>query len=74
VREQMHGRGVGRRLTEALIALARERGYRAMRLETSIRLHEAQALYRRFGFREVAPYIDMPEVLLPFALFMERTL
>jgi GNAT superfamily N-acetyltransferase len=74
VREPMHGRGIGKRLTAGLIALARERGYRAMRLETSIHLHEAKALYRRFGFRNVAPYIDLPEAVRPLAIFMELTL
>lgn len=46
----------------------------AVRLETSIHLHEAQALYRRVGFREMAPYIDLPEELRPFTVFMELAL
>jgi ribosomal protein S18 acetylase RimI-like enzyme len=74
VRKELHSLGMGRRLTAALIAIARARGYRAMRLETSIRLHEAQALYRSFGFRDVAPYLDMPAALRPFAVFMELKL
>jgi GNAT superfamily N-acetyltransferase len=74
VRESTRGSGIGRRLTETLIAIARARGYRAMRLETSIHLHEAQALYRSFGFRDVAPYLELPEALRPFAVFMELKL
>lgn len=74
VREGMHGRGIGRRLAASLIALARERGYRVMRLETSIYLKEAQALYRSLGFRNVAPYIHLPDPLRPLSIFMERQL
>jgi GNAT superfamily N-acetyltransferase len=74
VREGLHGRGIGRRLASSVIALAREHGYRVMRLETSIYLKEAQALYRSLGFRNVAPYIHLPEPLRPLSVFMEREL
>jgi GNAT superfamily N-acetyltransferase len=74
VREAMHGRGIGRQMAAALTALARERGYRIMRLETSVYLHEAQALYRGFGFRAVPAYADIPEALRPFCVFMELEL
>jgi GNAT superfamily N-acetyltransferase len=74
VREAAQGRGIGRMLTASLIALARERGYGAMRLETSIYLKEAQALYRSFGFREVPCYLDMPKALLPLSVFMQLEL
>jgi GNAT superfamily N-acetyltransferase len=74
VREAAQGRGIGRMLTASLIALARERGYGVMRLETSIYLKEAQALYRSFGFREVPCYLDMPKSLLPLSVFMELEL
>jgi GNAT superfamily N-acetyltransferase len=74
VREGMHGSGIGRRLASSLIALARERGYRVMRLETSIYLKEAQALYRSLGFRNIAPYIHLPEPLRPLSVFMELRL
>jgi GNAT superfamily N-acetyltransferase len=74
VRESMHGLGVGRHMATALIELARERGYRTMRLETSIYLKEAQALYRSLGFRVIAPYIYLPDVLRPLSVFMELKL
>ncbi|HEX2116649.1 MAG TPA: GNAT family N-acetyltransferase [Alphaproteobacteria bacterium] len=74
VRESVQGLGIGRRLATSLIALARDRGYRTMRLETSIYLHEAQALYRSLGFRTIPPYIDMPEALRPLSVFMELEL
>jgi GNAT superfamily N-acetyltransferase len=74
VREAMHGLGIGRRLADSLINLARERGYRFMRLETSVYLHEAQALYRSLGFRAIPAYVELPEALRPLSVFMELEL
>ena len=54
------GLGIGRRLLERLEAEARQLGLRRLRLETNRRLVEAQALYRRSGYREVAPFNDEP--------------
>jgi ribosomal protein S18 acetylase RimI-like enzyme len=54
------GLGVGRRLLETLEAEARNFGLRTLRLETNRSLVEAQALYRRTGYREVAPFNDEP--------------
>src|SRR5262249_56345717 len=60
VRADARGFGVGRRVLEALEALARDLGLRTLRLETNRALKEAQALYRRCGYREVAPFNDEP--------------
>ncbi len=51
VDERAHGRGVGRRLCEAVLALARARGSRCF-LVTSSRLGAARRLYARLGFVE----------------------
>jgi len=56
----VRGLGVGRRILEALEALARELGLRTLRLETNQSLKEAQALYRRCGYIEVEPFNDEP--------------
>jgi DNA-binding MarR family transcriptional regulator len=54
------GLGVGRRILEKLEALAREFGLNVLRLETNRTLQEAQALYRKCGYLEVAPFNDEP--------------
>jgi GNAT superfamily N-acetyltransferase len=68
------GQGVGRALAEAVIRDARALGYERMLLDTSIRQAEAQALYRRLGFRDIAPYYDLPEPLQDWLVFMELPL
>jgi len=71
VRGEFKGRKVGRLLSEAIIALARDRGYRAMRLDTLKRLVAANRLYRSAGFRPIAAYYHNPE---PDVLYFELTL
>ncbi len=68
------GHGVGRALAEAVIRDARTIGYKRMLLDTSIRQSEALALYRRLGFRDIAPYYDLPEALRNWLVFMEMSL
>jgi ribosomal protein S18 acetylase RimI-like enzyme len=63
VSREVRGTGVGRRLLLALEKEAAGLGTALLRLETNQSLHEAQALYRRNGYREVAafngdPYAD----------------
>jgi GNAT superfamily N-acetyltransferase len=52
------GHGLGRRLLRDLEDRARLLGYRVVRLETEKSLHEAQQLYRSFGYREVPRFND----------------
>jgi ribosomal protein S18 acetylase RimI-like enzyme len=51
---------VGRRLLLALEKEAAGLGIGVLRLETNASLHEAQALYRRHGYREVPAFNDDP--------------
>jgi putative acetyltransferase len=70
-RPAFRGRAVGRALAEAVIAEARRIGYARMRLDTLPVMTEAQGLYVRLGFADVAPYRDNP---VPGARFMELDL
>lgn len=60
------GRGIGRRLAEAIVAEARSRGYARMLLDTLPQLEAAQALYRSMGFVETGAYRHNP---VPGALY-----
>ena len=60
VSHEVRGVGVGRRLLLALEKEAAALGMGLLRLETNRSLHEAQALYRRNGYREVAAFNDDP--------------
>ncbi|MBI1731472.1 MAG: GNAT family N-acetyltransferase [Gammaproteobacteria bacterium] len=53
----VRGKGLGRRLLEDLLAMARSRGHRRVVLDTASVLKEAIALYRSRGFQ---PY-DNPD-------------
>jgi len=54
------GRGVARKVLQALETAAQDFGLTTLRLETNRKLTEAQALYRNAGYREVDPFNDEP--------------
>lgn len=60
VRPAFRAHGIGRALVDRLIHEARSAGYQHLRLDTLPSMTGAQALYRRLGFREIAPYYDSP--------------
>src|SRR4030095_15834179 len=67
-------KGIERALAEAIIKEARGLGYRAMRLDTSVRQAEANALYQRLGFQTIKPYYELPEDVRNWLVFMELKL
>jgi putative acetyltransferase len=72
LRPQFRGKGLGRVLADRIIGEARQIGYQHMRLDTvEPVMQDAVAMYRRIGFREIAPYCKNPMV---GALYMELQL
>ena len=75
VRPEARGRGIGEGLVAMLLAEAQATGYSRCVLSTHHKLHAAQALYRRAGFREVpcstvspsaVPDVEICMELIPF--------
>jgi ribosomal protein S18 acetylase RimI-like enzyme len=71
---QFQGRGIGLELGRRILGHAKSRGYRAMRLDTSVRQVEARRLYERLGFRVIDPYYETPSDVRDWLVFMELTL
>jgi len=75
-RPAFRGKGLGSAAVGQLIGAARRLGYDCIRLDTAVFMTSAQKIYRAAGFCERTPYpgAEPPPQLLPFWLFMERTL
>lgn len=72
LRPQFRSKGLGRLIADRIIAEARQIGYHSMRLDTvEPVMKDAVAMYRRIGFREIAPYCNNP---IAGALYMELLL
>jgi GNAT superfamily N-acetyltransferase len=74
IRSGCQGKGNGRKLAQAIIALAHKDGFTLMRLDTASLLKEAIAMYKSLGFRECAPYNEYPSELIPHIIWMELPL
>jgi putative acetyltransferase len=72
LRPSFRGKGLGRVIAETAIAEARNIGYQHMRLDTiEPIMKDAVEMYRKLGFREIAPYRPNP---IPGAMYMELQL
>lgn len=71
VQDAYRGLGIGMRLLEDAIAIAREMGYKRMRLDTLQQMTKAQKLYSAFGFYEIPAYRFNP---LAGTVYMEKVL
>ena len=71
---RFHGQGIGRALGELIIHIGKAAGYSVMRLDTSVRQTEAQALYEGLGFQRIEPYYELPGGLRDWLVFMELSL
>lgn len=67
VRPKYRKQGIGRALTEAVIAEAKAAGYTRMLLDTFTVMKEAIGLHESLGFRKIEPYYYNP---LEGAVFM----
>jgi GNAT superfamily N-acetyltransferase len=71
VRPAHRGKGIGKKLAEKSIEVAKELGYRKMYLDTLASMAEATTLYRDLGFTETSAYRYNP---LPNVLYFELAL
>lgn len=60
VRDAFRGTGCGVALVRHVIDWARTNGFRRVVLDTLPSMGDAQRMYERFGFREIAPYRPNP--------------
>lgn len=67
VRPKFRGQGIGKALTEAIIAKAKDIGYNKIFLDTFTNMKEAVSLHESLGFKKTGPYYYNP---LEGAVFM----
>lgn len=60
VKPSYQGQGIGQKLVETILLLAKDDGYSCMVLDTIEPLQSAIRLYKRLGFQETEPYYDNP--------------
>ena len=71
VREKCRGKGIGRKLAQEIISVAKSIGYSLMRLDTLSKLNEAIGLYNSLGFKKTDSYYNNP---LPGVVYWELDL
>ncbi|OGU12944.1 MAG: hypothetical protein A2X61_09155 [Ignavibacteria bacterium GWB2_35_12] len=71
IKPEFRGKGIGIKLSEAVIYEAKKIGYDKMRLDTISYMKEAIGIYRKLGFYEIRKYRHNP---FSDAVFMELVL
>lgn len=71
VRPEYRGQGVSRALLDQVIADAKSKGYKHMRLDTFPFMKNAVALYEKYGFKPIEKYNNNPA---KSAIFLEMDL
>ena len=71
IKPEFRGKKAGVALVKKIIDIAREIGYKTMRLDTLVSLERAVSIYKRVGFKSIPPYYHNP---LPNVLFFEKAL
>lgn len=71
VLDEFRKKGIGKKLVEALITEAKNKGYERMRLDTHPRMKAAHHLYAQMGFYEIERYNQNPT---PGIRFFEQML
>lgn len=68
--------GAGRAILQSLINVAKESGYKKIRLDSPKFMEAAHSLYRSFGFKDIPVYpeVEIPEEFRQYLLFMELDL
>src|SRR5260221_13661797 len=74
VRPGNRGKGIGWRLGEKLVNEARQIGNTKIILDSHHSMTGAHAIYRKLGFKQVAPPAGTPDVVKELAIFMELDL
>jgi len=72
VRPEFRGLGLAKLMLEHLSGYAKSKGVYVLRLETGIHQKDAIALYRGWGFKEIAHFGEYKED--PLSLFFEKSL
>ncbi|MFK7868025.1 MAG: GNAT family N-acetyltransferase [Roseobacter sp.] len=68
------GNRTGEALSKALIAQAKEDGYRRILLDTTRASHPARRLYEKLGFVPRGPYAEIPDDVVDLFVFFEMNL
>jgi putative acetyltransferase len=74
VAEEYRGHGIGRKLLEHVIGVARESGARRLYLETNRKLTNAIHVYESLGFRHLPPERVVPSPYARANVYMELLL